>query len=163
MNPTSPARTNTRAIARSGVVPHHPPNISFPTGLASHGITRNCVSGPTKNAVRGEAIFSIDCPNPKTLHWRSRGTTFCIIVCSEDSAMGLSIMNPKNPIPTSQIEDITGKSMQIVHIMALTRRRVLMGFLPSPYFPTIIPQTINPMLVIARTVPQISTDTRESP
>lgn len=64
----SPARTNTSAMARSGVVPHHPLNISFPAGLASHGITRNCVSGHMKNAVSGEAIFSIDCPNPNTLH-----------------------------------------------------------------------------------------------
>lgn len=161
--PTIPARVKMSAIARSGVVPHHPLNISFPTGLASHGMTRNCVSGPMKKAVSGEAIFSIDCPKPKTLHWRSRGTTFCMMVCSADSAIGPSIINPKNPIPTSQIEDTTGKSIQIVHMITLTRRRVLTGFFPSQYFPTIIPQAMNPILVIARTVPQISTDTSESP
>lgn len=163
MSPMNPARTNTRAMARSGVVPHHPLKISFPAGLASQGITRNCVSGPIIKAVSGEAIFSIDCPNPKTLHWRSRGTTFCIIVCSADSAIGESIIKPKNPIPTSQIEEITGKIIQMIHIIRFTRSRVLTGFFPSPYFPTTVHQTMNPILVIARTVPQISTDTSESP
>lgn len=163
MSPMNPARTKTSAIARSGVVPHHPENISVPTGLASHGMTRNCVSGPIIKAVSGEAIFSIDCPKPNTRPWRSSGTIFCMMVCSADSAIGPSIINPKKPIPTSQIEDTTGKSMQIVHIIRFTRSRVLTGFFPSPYFPTIIPQAMNPILVIARTVPQISTDTSESP
>ena len=163
MSPMSPASTNTRAIARSGVVPHHPPKISFPTGLASQGITRNWVSGPMRNAVSGEAIFSIDCPNPKTRHWRSSGTTFWRIVCSADSAIGESIINPKKPIATSQIDEIVAKKEQITQRMRFTRRRVLTGFFQSQYFPTIIPQAMNPILVIARTIPQISTDTSESP
>ena len=158
-----PAIVKMSAIARSGVVPHHPLKISFPIGLASHGITRNCVSGPMKKAVSGEAIFSIDCPNPNTRPWRSSGTTFCRIVCSADSAIGPSIMNPKKPIPTSQIDGTTGKNIQIAHMIALTRRRVLTGLFPRPYFPTTIPPAMNPTLVRARTVPQISTDTSESP
>lgn len=163
ITPRSHPRVKIIAIARSGVVPHHPPNISFPIGLASHGITRNCVSGPMRNAVRGEAIFSIDCPNQNTLHWRSSGTTFCMMVCSADSAIGESIIKPKNPIATSQIEEIVAKREQIIQRMRFTRRRVFTGFFPSPYLPTTIHPTINPTLVRARTIPQISTDTSESP
>ena len=86
-----------------------------------------------------------------------------MMVCSADSAIGPSIINPKKPIPTNHIDDTTGKSIQIVHIIRFTRRRVLTGFFQRPYFPTTIPQAMNPILVIARTVPQISTDTSESP
>lgn len=159
----NPATTNTSAIARSGVVPHQPANISLLSGLASQGMTRNCVRGHTKNAVIGEAIFSIDCPNPKTRHCRSIGTTFCITVCSADSIIGEKSMKKKNDIPTIQIDEIIGKRIHIIHIMRFPRRTVLTGFFPSPYLPTIIPQRMNPILVRARTVPQISTETSESP
>ncbi len=151
------------AMARSGVVPHHPPNISCPPGLASQGMTRNCVRGPIMNAVSGEAIFSIDCPNPNTLPWRSNGTTFCMIVCSHASAIGERSMNAKNPNPTNHIDETVGNMIHVVHMMRFMRRRVLTGFLPSQYLLTSIPQAMNPVLVIARTIPQISTETSESP
>ncbi len=163
ISPMIPARTNMIAIARSGVVPHHPPNISFPFGLASQGMTRNCVSGPIMKAVSGEAIFSILWPKPNTLHWRSSGTTFCMIVCSHASAIGERSMNAKNPSPTSHIDETVGNMIQVAHMMRFMRRRVFTGFLPSPYLLTSIPPAINPVLVMASTIHQISTETIESP
>ena len=60
INQNTPARTNIRAIARSGVVPHHHSKRILQEGLASQGMIANCVNGPIRNAVKGEAIFSID-------------------------------------------------------------------------------------------------------
>ena len=156
----TPAKTNMSAIARSGVVPHHPPNISFPWALASHGMTRNCVRGPTINAVSGEAIFSRDCPNPKTLPCRSRGTIFCMIVCSHASAAGPIIIQRNMPTPVRMILDIAVNPIQIPHPAIERSRRVRTGLCPSPVRATIIPLRINPVLVKARMTPHVSTDTR---
>ena len=158
----SPARTNMSAIARSGVVHHQPPNRLIPLSLASHGMTRNCVSGPTRKAVKGEAIFSNDCPNPNTRHCRSRGTTFCMTVCSADSIIGENAIKKKKPTPTNQIDDTIGKMMHTVQMMRFPRRIVLTGLTPSPYLETSIPQAMNPVLVIASTTHQSSTETIES-
>ncbi len=163
MSPISQARINTTAIALSGEVHHQSHSMPVIPAFAIQGITRNWVSGHIRNAVTGEAIFSTDCPNPKTRHCRSIGTTFCITVCSADSIIGEKSMKKKNDIPTIQIDEIIGKRIQIIHIMRFPRRTVLTGFFPSPYLPTIIPQRMNPILVRARTVPQISTETIESP
>lgn len=43
------------------------------------------------------------------------------------------------------------------------RRRVLTGFFPSPYLETSMPPAMNPVLVIASTTHQSSTETIESP
>ena len=150
-------------MARSPQVPHHSPTILVIPPSATHGITRNCVRGHTRNAVSGEAIFSSDCPNQKTLHWRSSGTTFCRMVCSQASAIGQIIIHIKNPIPTNHTEETSGKSIQIVQLTMLIRIRNFTGLLQSPYFATIPPPTIKPTLVIARTIPQSSTDTIERP
>lgn len=158
-----PANTNTIAIARSGVVHHHPPKISSHMGLASHGITRNCVRGPTRNAVSGEAIFSIDCPKPNTRPCLSSGTTFCMIVCSAASAIGEKNIKEKNPIAINQIEETIGKSIQVDQRMILTKRSVLTGLVPSPYLDTSIPPAMNPVLVTASMIPHASTETIESP
>lgn len=158
-----PAETKTTAIARSGLVPHQSQTIRSIPPPATHGITRNCVSGPTKNAVSGEAIFSIDCPNPKTLPCRSSGTTFWRIVCSQASAIGPKSMKKKNPIPTSQIEDTRGKNIQIDHVITLVKSSDFTGLFPSQYRLTSIPPIINPVLVSASIIPQTSTDTMESP
>jgi hypothetical protein len=64
---------------------------------------------------------------------------------------------------TSQMDEIVAKREQIIQRMRFTRRRVFTGFFQRPYFPTTIPQTINPTLVRARTIHQISTVTSESP
>ena len=45
----------------------------------------------------------------------------------------------------------------------MARRSDFTGFFPSPYFATSEPQTMNPILVTASTVPHISTRTIESP
>ena len=121
------------------------------------------MSGPIMNAVRGEAIFSMDCPNQNTLHWRSRGTTFCMMVCSHASAIGDMSMNAKNPNPTSHIDETVGNMIHVAHMMRFMRRRVFTGFFPSPNLEVSIPQTMNPVLVMASTVPHISTETIESP
>lgn len=151
------------AIARSGLVHHHTANILSHTSLASHGMTMNCVSGPMRNAVRGLAIFSIDCPKPNTRPWRSRGTTFCMMVCSAASAIGPTIIQRKNPIAVTIIDDTAVKNILIVHAMSERMRRVFTGFFPSPYRETSIPPMMNPTLVTARSMPQTSTDTSESP
>ena len=163
ITPSIPAAINTTAIARSGLVPHQSQTIRVIPPSATHGMTRNCVSGPTRNAVRGLAIFSIDCPNPNTLHWRSSGTTFWSMVCSQASAIGHMIIQKKNPIPTNHIDETSGKSIQRSHAARLTRRSDFTGFFPSPYRDTSDHPTMKPMLVTASTVPQSSTDTIESP
>ena len=163
MSPMIPAETNTTAMARSSVIPHQSHTRLVTPPDRTHGITRNSVSGPIKNAVRGEVIFSRDCPNPKTLHCRSRGTTFWRIVCSQASAIGLTTIQRKNHIPTNQIDDTRGKMIQILQPAIFTRRRDRTGLFPSPYLAMIDPPTMNHILVTARTIPQSSTETIERP
>ncbi len=161
MSPRSPAETNISAIARSGVVPHHPPNISVPLGLASHGMTRNCVSGPIMKAVSGEAIFSIDCPNPNTRPCRSRGTTFWSIVCSHASAAGPIIIQRNIPTPTSMMLGTAVNPIQILHAATFSIKSVLTGFFPSPIRAIRSPLSMNPVLVSARITHQVSTFTSD--
>lgn len=156
-----PAAKNMSAIARSGLVHHHSPNTSVPTGHASQGMTRNCVSGPTRNAVRGEAIFSILCPKPNTRPCRSRGTTFCMMVCSHASAIGPTIIQRNIHTP---VRMMLGTEVNMIHIDQATILVIssdLTGFFPSPYRDTMSPPMMNPTLVIARIIHHVSTLTSE--
>jgi hypothetical protein len=76
ISPINHVMLKTRAIARSGVFPYHPENISTQVELAINGITKISVIGPIKKAVRGDADCSTLCAKPKTLPCLSNGTTF---------------------------------------------------------------------------------------
>lgn len=86
-----------------------------------------------------------------------------MIVCSHASAIGHTIIQTKNPILTKYIDATVGNMIHIVQLSTLIARRVKTGFRPSPYLATILPPTMNPILVTASTTHHISTDTSESP
>ncbi len=85
------------------------------------------------------------------------------MVCSHASAIGHTIIQTKNPIPTKYIDATVGNIIQIDQLRTLIARRVKTGFFPSPYLATIVPPMMNPILVTASTTHHISTDTSESP
>ena len=70
-SPITPVAMNTSAMPRSGPVPNHGPIHRAPAPSVMNGIMTNCVSGATRNAVRGDAACSTLCANPKTRPCRS--------------------------------------------------------------------------------------------
>ena len=84
--PIRPATVNTRAMPRSAPRPNQSPMASAPAPVVMNGMTRNWVNGPMRKAVSGEAACSTDWAKPNTRPWRSKGTTFCNVVCSAASA-----------------------------------------------------------------------------
>jgi hypothetical protein len=151
------------AIALASQVPNQLQKIFFQLSLFIKGITKSSAIGPIKKAVKGEAICSKLCPNQKTLHCLSGGTTFCKIVCSEASAKGCKHMNIKSHATVNTIELYAVKNIQIVHIITFTSSKVLIGFFQSQNFEIKAPQTKNPQLKNHQINHQVSTETKESP
>jgi hydroxymethylpyrimidine/phosphomethylpyrimidine kinase len=61
------------------------------------------------------------------------------------------------------IDEMLVKNIHTIHITTLVKRRVLMGFLPSPHLLTIIHQKIKAKLKVPQINHQVCTDTRDNP
>lgn len=55
------------------------------------------------------------------------------------------------------------KNIQTAQMMILARKRDRSGFFPSPHFEIMSPHKINPRLRNPQSIPQVWTDTMESP
>jgi hypothetical protein len=96
------------------------------------GMSMNCVMGPIRNAVMGDAAVSMLCAKPNTRPWRSSGTTFWTIVCSVASMNGTISVHTRVPAASRRIDGCIGKISVATHMMMFTINRVLSGFFPSP-------------------------------